>query len=189
MSQKKYQIIYADPPWEYNNGRCLTPKSLLSGETQHPYQYMSLEQLCMLSVPKITDKNCLLFIWTTGPKLNVAFNVIESWGFSYSTIAFVWEKEETNPGYYTLSSTELCLIGKKGAIPQPRGLRNIRQFLSEKRRKHSQKPSTIRKRIDLMFPTQNKIELFARKETLLFDAECFDGWDVWGNEVESDIEL
>lgn len=180
---KKYQIIYADPPWEYDSGRCLTPESLLSGNNQTPYHYMSVEQICMLPIYKITDDDCLLFLWTTGPKLNIAPKVITSWGFEYSTVAFVWEKEETNPGYYTLSSTEFCLVGKKkkGKIPQPRGARNIRQFLSEKRRKHSQKPDTIRERIDLMFPTQSKIELFARKK--------IPGWDVWGKEVESDIEL
>ena len=178
---KKYQIIYADPPWEYDSGRCLTPESLLSGENQTPYQYMSLKHLCMLPVNKITENDCLLFLWTTGPKLNIAFKVMDSWGFFYSTVGFVWEKELTNPGYYTLSSTEFCLVGKKGKIPQPRGKRNIKQFLSERRKKHSQKPKTIRERIDLMFPSQSKIELFARQKT--------PGWDVWGNEVESDINL
>ncbi len=181
MNNKKYQIIYADPPWEYNAGRCLTPESLLSGENQTPYKYMSMKDLYKLPIWLIADKNCLLFLWTTGPKLNEAFPLMEKWGFEYSTIAFVWEKEITNPGYYTLSSVEICLIAKKGKIPQPRGSRNIKQFLSERKRKHSQKPNTIRNRITEMFPMQSKIELFARQKT--------PGWDVWGNEVESDIEL
>jgi len=78
-------------------------------------------------------------------------------------------------GSYTMSECEICLIGKKGKIPQPRGARNIRQFLSEKKTRHSAKPVEIRNRIEQMFPTQDKIELFARNKT--------DGWDVWGNEV------
>ena len=178
---KKYQIILADPPWEYKAGRCLTPKSLLSGNNQVPYNYMTHENLCSLKINEIADKNCILFMWTTGPKLNKAFEVGEKWGFEYSTIGFVWEKQLTNPGYYTLSSVEICLIFRKGNIPIPRGRRDVRQFLSEQRTKHSEKPNEIRKRIELMFPIQNKLELFAREKT--------EGWDVFGNEVESDIDL
>lgn len=172
---KKYQIIYADPPWEYDSGRCLAQTSLLSGGDSETYPYMSIDALKKLPVNKITDKDCLLFMWTTGPKLNIAFDIGDAWGFNYSTVGFVWEKEAVNPGYYTMSSTEICLIFKKGKIPQPRGARNIKQFLSEHRQKHSQKPKTIQNRIVEMFPTQSKIELFARQET--------PGWDVWGNEV------
>lgn len=173
--KKKYQIIYADPPWEYKAGRCLTPESLLSGNNQTPYNYMSHEDLCNLPINDIADDNCILFLWITGPKLNEAFEVGKHWGFEYSTIGFVWDKQLTNPGYYTLSQTELCLVFRKGNIPKPRGKRNIRQFLSERRRKHSQKPDTIRNMIVDMFPDQLKIELFARQE--------YPGWDVWGNEV------
>ncbi len=159
----------------------MTPESLLSGENHQPYPYMSKEAICALPVDKLAADDCLLFLWTTGPKLNIAFEVGEAWGFAYSTIAFVWDKQITNPGYYTLSSVEICLLFKKGKIPQPRGLRNVRQFLSQRRRGHSQKPAAIRRRIDRMFPTQAKIELFARVRT--------PGWDAWGNEVKSDVLL
>ena len=74
-----------------------------------------------------------------------------------------------------MSQCEICLVGKKGKIPSPRGARNIRQFLSERRSKHSKKPDEIRDRITAMFPEQSKIELFARQYA--------DGWDCWGNEV------
>ena len=67
------------------------------------------------------------------------------------------------------------MVFKRGRIPQPRGARNIRQFISEKRTKHSKKPNEVRHRIEQMFPTQRKIELFAR--------EFADGWDVWGLDV------
>jgi len=187
---KKYQIIYADPPWEYKASRSIAETSCLSGENYKHYNYMSIEDLCSLPIWKITDNNCLLFLWITGPKLNIAFNVGISWGFEYATIAFVWDKQRLNPGYYTMSQVELCLVFRKGNIPTPRGKRNIRQLLSEERRGHSKKPDTIRKKIVEMFPTQNKIELFARKpENVLFEDESWKGWDVWGNEVESDINL
>lgn len=141
-----------------------------------PYNYLSKAALCKLPVSKIAAGDCLLFMWTTGPKLNTAFEVGAAWGFVYSTIAFVWEKEITNPGYYTLSSTEVCLVFKKGKIPTPRGARNIRQFLSQRRKEHSRKPDTIRNRITRMFPTQRKIEIFARQKT--------PGWDAIGYDVD-----
>lgn len=173
---KRYSIIYADPPWEYAAGRSLAKKSLLSGEDHSHYMYMSHEELCSLPVGNIAEEKCLLFMWVTGPKLNEAFEVGSKWGFDYSTIAFVWEKQRINPGYYTLSSVELCLVFRKNGIPLPRGKRNVREFLSQHVDKHSKKPEEVRNRITLMFPTQRKIELFARCRT--------EGWDAWGNEVE-----
>ena len=178
---KKYQIIVVDPPWEYKASDCIAKKSCLSGEHQEHYKYMTLEELHKLPINNITDKNCLLFMWTTNPKLNEAIPLGEKWGFKYSTVAFVWDKQRLNPGYYTMSQVELCLVFRKGNIPKPRGTRNVRQFLSEMRREHSRKPDTIRNRITEMFPTQDKVELFAREKT--------DGWDAWGNDVESDITL
>jgi N6-adenosine-specific RNA methylase IME4 len=106
---------------------------------------------------------------------------MESWGFKYATIAFIWHKQRTNPGHYTMSECEICLVGKRGTIPTPRGARNVRQFLSKMRGKHSAKPNEIRARIEAMFPTQNKVELFARQNVL--------GWDAWGNECENSITL
>ena len=80
-----------------------------------------------------------------------------------------------------MSQVEICIVGKKGRIPKPRGLRNIRQFLSKMRGKHSEKPTEVRERIEKMFPVQSKIELFARTRHV--------GWDSWGNEVECDVQL
>lgn len=189
MPNKKYQIIYADPPWEYKASDCLSKSSCLSGSHKNHYNYMSADDLKQLEVESIADKDCILFMWTASPKLDEAIVLGEAWGFTYCTIGFIWDKQEINPGYYTLSQVEICLVFRKGNIPNPRGKRNIRQFLSEKRGRHSRKPPEIRARIVEMFPEQNKIELFARRENMLFDAEGFEGWDVWGNEVECDIEM
>ena len=178
---KKYQIIYADPAWEYNTKECLAKTSILNGELNTHYSTMTLKDLKALGVQSISDKNCMLFLWVVSPMLKEGIEVMEAWGFKYATIAFIWHKQRTNPGHYTMSECEICLIGKKGKIPTPRGARNVKQFLSEKRTRHSAKPNEIRNRIFQMFPTQNKIELFAR--------EKHDGWDVWGNEVESSVAL
>ena len=89
-------------------------------------------------------------MWSSSPHLDQAIELLKAWGFAYSTIAFVWDKQRVNPSFYTMSQCEICIVGKKGKIPQPRGVRNIRQFVSEMRGKHSAKPAEVRKRIELM---------------------------------------
>ena len=179
---KKYSIIYADPPWLYDGGHSLAKNSLLNNKKNVLYDGLSLQDLLSFNINSISEKDCLLFIWASSPKLNTALALIEGWGFTYSTVSFVWYKGKTNPGSYTLSECEICLVARKGVIPKPRGRRDIRQFVVCKRSKlHSKKPNEVRKRIELIFPIQKKIELFARQK--------FTGWDVWGNEIQSDIEL
>ena len=177
-----YQIIYADPPWDYKGQKQHNGKGGkdTGGAVSH-YSTMKLPDLKKLNIASICDDDCLLFMWTTSPHLDQAIDLIRAWGFSYATIAFVWDKVAVNPGFYTMSQCEICLVAKRGKIPKPRGARNIRQFLSIKRQRHSAKPDTVRKRIEAMFPDQRKIELFAR--------ESSEGWDCWGNEVEGAPEI
>lgn len=177
LPDKKFQIIYADPPWEYKSNECFaSKKAFLSSKYHTPYSTLSIDEIKKIPIQNITDKNCLLFLWVVSPLLPESIEVLKTWGFQYATIAFVWHKKMINPGYYTLSECELCLVGKNGSIPQPRGSRNVRQFLSEKKTIHSRKPLEIKKRINLMFPTQDKIELFAREKMI--------GWEAWGNETD-----
>jgi len=172
---KKYQIIYADPPWEYGSITKL-------GNARDYYKTMKFTELVELNIGKIADDSCLLFMWVVNQQLKNCVWLAEEWGFKYVSTGFVWHKPNKKLcGYYTMAQTEQCLIFKKGKIPTPRGARNIEQFLSEKSTTHSKKPDEIRNRIMKMFPTQSRIELFARQKTK--------GWDVWGNEVESDIKL
>lgn len=121
------------------------------------------------------EKSCLLFMWTTGPQFSNSIKLGESWGFEYKTVAFVWNKMVHNPGRYTLSQTEFCIVFKRGTIPSPRGARNIRQMVEFPRGKHSEKPLKVIEGITKMFPNQSKIELFARNNYL--------GWDNWGLEI------
>lgn len=180
----KYQVIYADPPWAYRQKQ-INFQSYDSGKkyendvTEH-YSTMSNADIANLKVSEIADTDCLLFLWVTSPNLDAGIETGKAWGFEFKTVAFVWDKQRTNYGFYTLSQIELCLVFKKGRIPK-RAATNIRQFLSEKVGEHSTKPEEIRKRIEAMWPTQAKIELFARKVT--------SGWDVWGNQVENNIEI
>lgn len=175
-TDRKYSIIYADPPWQYRSKECLAEKSILNGKLNTHYDTMNLNDIKNLPISNICEKDCLLFLWVTSPMLDDCIDVMKAWGFKYGTVAFVWDKQRTNPGSYTLSQCELCLVGKKGNIPKPRGIRNAKQFVSSIRERHSKKPDEVRNRINCMFPSQNKIELFARQSA--------EGWDCFGNEVE-----
>ena len=178
----KYSVIYCDPPWDYKGQKQHNGKGgkETGGAVKH-YDTITLKDLKGLNVHTICEEDCLVFMWTSSPHLDQAIDLMQSWGFKYATIAFVWDKQKVNPGFYTMSQCEICLVGKKGKIPQPRGARNVRQFISEVRGKHSEKPTAVRDRITEMFPTQKKIELFARNK--------IEGWDFWGNEVDCDVDL
>ena len=114
-------------------------------------------------------------MWTTNPHLNQALELGKAWGFEYRTVAFVWDKMIHNPGIYTLSNCELCLVFKRGKIPTPRGARNIQQLIRSPRKKHSEKPKEVMDAIVKMFPHHKRIELFARKKS--------PDWSVWGLDV------
>ena len=182
---KKYQIIYADPPWSYQDKGC-------NGNAERHYKTMSLNDICSLPIHKIRDDNCVLFLWTTYPMYAEALEVMKWWGFKYKTIGFQWiklNKKNRRPFYglgrWTRGNTEPCLIAVRG---KPRRIvKNISQLIQEPIRGHSQKPDIVRDKIVELMGDLPRIELFARREAVLFDN--FKGWDVWGNEVKSDITL
>jgi len=193
LPNKKYNIIYADPPWDYG-GKMQYDKSSIKTENigfkkdifissaSFKYPTLKIADLKTLDIKSISENDCLLFMWTTGPQLSVSIELGIYWGFDYKTVAFVWDKMVHNPGRYTLSQTEMCLVFKRGKIPNPRGARNIRQLVTVPRGKHSEKPEQIIDSITKMFPAQKKIELFARKN--------YEGWDNWGLEIpDNKIEI
>lgn len=173
---KLYDIIYMDPPWWYQGQSQVTTGNKITSNVEKHYPSMRDTELKALPVYDMLNKDALVFMWVGSPILQRAMDIALHWGLQYATIGFCWDKVRVNPGFYTMSQVELCLIFKKGRIPKPRGKRNVLQFLSEKRREHSRKPDSIRDRINEMFPTQSKLEMFARTTT--------DGWDVWGNEID-----
>lgn len=82
-------------------------------------------------------------------------------------------------GNWTRSNPELCLIATKGNVKRKSA--SVRNLVISPLREHSRKPDEIRNEIIKLVGDIPRIELFARHKT--------EGWDVWGNEVESDIEL
>lgn len=170
---KKYQIIYADPPWKYNDKGC-------NGNAESHYQTMTLNDICNLKVQDIADTNCVLFMWATYPMLSEALKVIKSWGFNYKSIGFQWIKlnrKSKTPfcglGRWTRGNTEPCLLATKGK--PHRIAKDVFQLIQEPIQKHSQKPDRVRKEIVRLMGELPRIELFARQKTA--------GWDAWGNEI------
>lgn len=180
---KCYQIIYADPPWRYEKRLQWDNKSIYALE--HFYPTMSIEEIKNLKVP--SEKDSWLMLWTTVPKIIEGLDVLTTWGFNYRTQA-IWDKGN-GLGYFFRIYHEILLIGKKGNPPKPTYSESS-VFVAE-RQAHSQKPIIVRKWINKAFPNLSKVELFARgkQNKDLFGSNEFEGWDVWGNEVESDIEL
>lgn len=181
--QKKYQIIYADPPWNYPKTGGIKNSR---GMAKQFYPTMTLSELELLSVDEITDTNCVLFLWTTYPQLPNALKLIRAWGFEYFGLGFEWIKRNPNTGkdafgmgYWTRANPEPCLLATRGK-PKPLS-HSVRQLTYAPLGEHSAKPQVIRDKIIELCGDLPRIELFAREKP--------DGWDVWGNEVESDIKL
>ena len=97
---KKYQIIYADPPWRYDRGG-------VQGSAEKIYPTMTQEDICSLPVADIADKDAVLFLWATFPKLREALQTIKAWGFQYKSIAFLWLKRNKNGQGWFYGDTEI----------------------------------------------------------------------------------
>lgn len=178
LPNKKYSIIYADPPWDYKDKRDTHPR-LCGGATVH-YNTMPIEELKSLPVHAIADDDCILFIWATFPNLPLVFDVITAWGFVYKTLGFSWIKTNKNNGkpffgigHYTKSNCEVCLIAIKG---RPKIVSNyVSSVIISHRGEHSKKPDAVRNKIVELCGNIPRIELFARDKK--------EGWDCWGNEA------
>src|SRR3990167_4822900 len=174
ITSKKYQIIYADPPWKYDFSKSTTQK------IENHYPTMTTEDICKLNVP--SDTNCVLYLWATAPKLLEALEVMNSWGFKYRTQA-VWDKTWVGMGYWFRGQHEILLVGTKGRVSPPPPSERVSSVYREKKTKHSKKPLYFKNIITDSFPADwNRLEMFAREKTS-------PSWDVWGNEVDSDIKL
>ena len=168
-----YRIIYADPPWEYDD-------KALSGNRGAGCKYpiMSTYALSRLPVEKLADDNCILFIWATWPKYRDILKLIEAWGFEYKTCAFVWVKKNgtgttfKGMGRWTRANTEYCLLATKG---KPERIdAGVSQLIESIPKEHSRKPDIVRDKILKLCGDVSRVELFARTP--------IHGWDVWGND-------
>jgi len=177
--EKRYTVIYADPPWRYE-------QKSLSGAAEKHYPTMSMDELYALDIEAVAEKDAALFLWTTFPMIPEALRLIRAWGFKYKTVAFVWAKQNKSGvgwflglGFWTRSNAEICLLATRGK-PKRKSAK-VRQLIISPVRSHSEKPEETRDRIAELMGDVPKIELFARDKP--------SGWDVWGNEVDCDVEI
>ena len=167
----KFRVLYADPPWEYEN-RYGDHLSSYSTPSDH-YPTMTLQAICDLPIRDMADDNSVLFLWATSPLLENALRVISSWGFKYKT-SFVWDKVKHNFGHYNSVRHEFLLIATKGSCtPDAKELHD--SVISIERTEHSAKPEYFRELIDQMYVHGKRVELFARKTAK--------GWESWGNQI------
>lgn len=166
---ESYGIIYADPPWCYDN-------TCSQGGVREQYQTMSDEEICALQVPAAKDS--VLYLWATAPRLPIALEVINSWGFDYKSCA-VWDKVRLGIGYWFRGQHELLLCGVRGNVRPPPVELRISSVIRCKSGQHSRKPDYIRSMIEKWYPDAKRLEMFSRLKR--------PGWDVFGNQVEYDL--
>ncbi len=178
----KYGVILADPAWAYR----VWSKKGLGRSAENHYPTMQIKDICALPVADLAAKDSALFLWATFPQLKDALTVIEAWGFTYKTVAFVWVKRnKVSPGffvgcgYWTRANAELCLFATRGH--PKRVSKSVRQIIDSPIGRHSAKPAETRERIVELMGDLPRIELFAREKA--------EGWHAWGNEVDSDVAL
>jgi N6-adenosine-specific RNA methylase IME4 len=172
LPNKKYQIIYADPPYKY----------IRTGQNsaEREYKTMDLESIKQIPVKDITDLNCHLYLWVTNNHIDQGIELIKAWGFTYKTL-ITWIKRTVHGkiglgmGYYFRNSTEHMMFAVKGKmLTTNNSTKNVIEYVNPS--KHSEKPKETRDFIVANSGDLSRIELFAR-------SKC-DGWDSWGLEIE-----
>ena len=179
-NRRKYRVIYADPPWpEYGGGK------IKRGADRH-YPLMPIAAIVRLGntlQPYIADDGCHLYLWVTNTHLANGLLVMDRWGFEYKT-TITWCKDRIGLGQYYRGQTEHCLFGVRGRLPYRTTIDGKRAqgatAIHAPRTIHSAKPDEMRHMIERVSHAP-RLELFARGEA--------EGWDVWGNQVRSDIAI
>lgn len=207
-SRGLYRTIVADPPWPVH---AMRRAKVLAGEH---YPVMQIDEIKALPIAPLAAEDGHLYCWAVLPMMAEAYDVVRAWGFAPVTL-LTWCKPGPGLGGGYRGNTEHLIVARRGeAFYNPtcstcggrargarkcscevpewryRGERTVytRQFESvaegtwyvSGRREHSAKPELFQDLIEQMSPGPY-LELFARRRRM--------GWDVWGNEVESDVEL
>ena len=181
--QKKYKTILADPPWKYGTwGKASIPRSKnhIPQDEPMPYPTMSIEEIKDLDVKSLADKDCELYLWTTQKYLPQSFEVLESWGFKYCQI-LTWCKNPMGKGQGGVfcPTTEFLILARKGKMPKVKRI-DTTWWNIKRTNVHSKKPKFFQEIIEKV-SLAPRIELFAREKR--------QGWDCFGNEVDSDVQL
>jgi len=171
LRSEHYGTILADPAWPF---RTWSAKGRGRSPDKH-YSEMTVKEIMALPVEELVTSDAVLFLWITGPQVEVGLDVIRAWRFTFKTVGFVWVKTggKFGLGYWTRTGAELCLLATRGF---PKRLHaDVPQVILEPRREHSRKPDCVHERIERLV-SGPYLELFARSRR--------DGWDCWGNELD-----
>jgi N6-adenosine-specific RNA methylase IME4 len=179
---KRYQLIVADPPWPIAK---VKQRSRPMSNAPMDYPMMSMDEIKALPVHKIADESCILFLWTIDKYLQQTPDILAAWGFNYH-LTMAWDKTNGMSMYGFNRRTEFCLVGLKGKHEAYPVRKTIRTSFTAKSEYHSAKPDIFYEMLDVL-PFNPRLLLFARQEgnSLLIKNK----WDVYGNEVKSDVEL
>jgi N6-adenosine-specific RNA methylase IME4 len=145
------------------------------------YQTLPIAEIAQLPIEELADEHCLLLMWTTNQFLPEALGLVRLWKFQYDKL-FTWCKNN-GMGGTPRNATEHLILASRGrpGKPETQGASMVLNWIKLPRtNRHSEKPKELRYIIE-KFTAEPKIELFARAR--------HPGWDAWGNEVESDVEL
>lgn len=177
-SDEHYSCIVADPPWDQKGMTGGKYKTRSRRPRGLAYPTMSVADIAALPVADFASDNCHLWLWTTNRFLRHGFDVMEAWGFKY--LAPIHWIKPSGVGHWFVCLSQTLLFGYRGGcrFPMRRYARNVVTTSVPKR--HSEKPSEMYDLIESVSPGP-RLELFARSQR--------PGWDVWGNEVESDVKL
>ena len=169
QKQVKYKTILADPPWDINQRGNY-------GAVQK-YDLMSLDRIKAMPVKDLAADNAHCWLWVTNGTLRHGYEVLEAWGFTPRSV-FTWIKPRFTFGVYLRNATEHMLLGTRGKAPVQFKSQGTWGFFPLQG--HSHKPEEQYAIIQRVSPGPY-LELFARRRQT--------GWSVWGNEIESDIDI
>ena len=177
-TDKKYDLIYADPPWKQSKGGKKNVRKNSSGKPLD-YQTISLEEIekHLRQATSLTSENSIMFLWTIDKYLFEAQQIAEKLGYKLHA-RMIWNKVNGIPAAFTIRyGHEYLLYMYKGKLlpikKEERG--KIHSVFTEKVKKHSQKPIIAYEIIERLYPNTNKLEMYARNTR--------ENWDCWGNEV------
>jgi len=183
LPRNYYGVIYADVPLRfktYNNNTVVAARGTQTKPPTTHYHTMTTEEIMSLPVKDRAAKNCIALLWTSGPFLQISYEIIRRWGFIFKTVAFNWPKADVTrlpvrvpigQGYWTRAGSEFVLLATRG---RPKRLHaDVPQVVFAPRRQHSRKPD--------LYP---QIERLAAGPYLeLFARQSWPGWDTWGDQT------
>jgi N6-adenosine-specific RNA methylase IME4 len=167
LAPQAYGLIMADPPWRFEAYSELGEEK---GPAPH-YDMMDDADILALPVGDLAAADCLLWLWATGPRLDLAIATVAAWGFEFKS-AGAWDKQRWGTGYLWRSVAEFVLLGTRGS-PRVNGA-GVPNIIRGGRGAHSAKPDAAYLMAEQMMPRARRASLF--------DRPVRSGWEGWGDQ-------